>query len=101
DPSVTIKYDRASLWPKMLRAHAERAYTHWLRWWPNARDDGRNSIAQFVDDCGRVKRVMPYVMVTLGSKVFDPRDQSVQQWQDRVGPVMDALFAARVVDELI
>jgi len=98
---LDYKYDRQRWWPEMLRAHAERGYTHWLRWWPNARDDGGNSIQQFVDDCGRIKQAIKYVIVTLGSKVFDPRDQSVQQWQDRVGPLMDALFAAKVVDELI
>ena len=41
------------------------------------------------------------MIVNLGSKVFDARDQSVQQWQDRVGPIMEALFGAKVVDELI
>src|SRR5438094_964636 len=98
---LDYKYDRQRWWPQMLRAHAERGYTHWLRWWPNARDDGGNSIQQFVDDCGRIKKVIKYVVVNLGSKVFDARDQSVQQWQDRVGPIMEALFAAKVVDELI
>lgn len=103
---LDYKYDRSRWWPEMVYHHLERGYTHWLRWWPNAAYDvgygGGNSIQQFVDDCGLLKRLgMQYIQVSLGSKVFDPRDQSAQGWADRVGPVLTALLAAKVVDEII
>lgn len=98
---LDYKYDRA-LWPRMVGAHLDRGYTHWLRWWPNARDDGGNSISQFVDDCLYLKSLgMPYIIVNLGSKVFDPRDQSLREWQARVDLVIDQLTMHRAVDELI
>ena len=104
---LDYKYDRTAWWPAMVARHRERGYTHWLRWASNALYDdpqfgGNPSIAKFVDDCGQIKHLgMRYVVVSLTSKVFDPHDPTVQQYQDRVGPLLDALLAARVVDELI
>ena len=92
------KYSRANL-QAGLDLHAERGYTHWIRSWPDARDDGGCSISQFVDDCLFIKRTIPYVHVKLASKDFDPRDQTKRQWLDRVLPVMGALMAAHAVDE--
>lgn len=104
---LDYKYPR-SCWPGMLRSYAECGYTDWLRWWPNARDDGGQAIAQFVDDCGLIKRTVPFVTVSLGAKpgpegspLGDPQNQSVQQWQDRLGPILEALLAAQVVDVVI
>lgn len=97
---LDYKYDRAR-WPAMLQAHAERGYTHWVRWYSNARVDGGNSIEQFVDDCLRIKEVIPYVVVSLGSKVFEPRDMSVEAWKRYAGPILDALFKAGAADEII
>jgi len=104
---LDYKYDRTQWWPKMVDRHLERGYTHWLRWSSNALYDGSEfggnpSIPKFVDDCGLLHQLgMPYVIVSLTSKVFDPRDPTLQQYQDRVGPLLDALLAARVVDEVI
>ena len=104
---LDYKYDRAAWWPRMVDRHRERGYTHWLRWASNALYDapqygGNPSINNFVDDCGLLKHLgMAYVIVSLTSKVYDPRDPTLQQYQDRVGPLLDALLAARVVDELI
>jgi hypothetical protein len=104
---LDYKYDRSKWWPSMVDRHRERGYTHWLRWSSNALYDGPEfggnpSIAKFVDDCGLLHALgMPYVIVSLTSKVFDPRDPTLQQYQDRVGPLLDALLAARVVDEVI
>lgn len=105
---LDYKYPR-DYWPGMIRSYAEVGYDDWLRWWPNARDDGQQSINQFVDDCGYIKRTIPFVTVSLGAKpgpegappLGDPRDQSVQQWQDRVGPILTALLTAKVVDVVI
>jgi hypothetical protein len=103
---LDYKYDR-TWWPSMVDRHRERGYTHWLRWSSNALYDlpqfgGNPSINKFVDDCGLLKHLgMPYVIVSLTSKVFDPRDPTLQQYQDRVGPLLDALLSAKAVDELI
>jgi hypothetical protein len=103
---LDYKYDRSKYWPSMVARHRERGYTHWLRWASNALYDvgygGDPSINRFVDDCGLLHALgMRYVVVSLWSKVFDPRDMTPQQYQDRVGPLLDALLAARVVDEVI
>jgi hypothetical protein len=104
---LDYKYDRTEWWPSMVDRHRERGYTHWLRWSSNALYDGPEyggdpSIAKFVDDCGLLHTLgMPYVIVSLTSKVFDPRDPTLQQYQDRVGPLLEALLAAKVVDEVI
>lgn len=103
---LDYKYSRSQWWPAMVDAHRARGYTHWLRWASNALYDagygGDPSINKFVDDCGTLHRLgMPYVVVSLWSKVFDPRDMTPQQYQDRFGPLLEALLAARVVDEVI
>lgn len=103
---LDYKYDRRQWWPTMVDRHRERGYTHWLRWASNALYDtgygGDPSIAKFVDDCGLLKRLgMPYVIVSLWSKVFDPRDMTPAQYIDRFSPLLEALLAARVVDEVI
>jgi len=97
---LDYKYSRDWL-RRGLDAHAVRRYTHWVRSWPDARDDGGQSIDQFVADCLFIKQRIPYVICFLGSKDFDPRDQSAAQWIDRVGPALDALLAADAVDELV
>lgn len=57
------------------------------------------SLAQFIDTCGYVKSVMPFVHVFVGSKCFQPRDMSPAQWADYADPIMEALIDAGVVDE--
>lgn len=104
---LDYKYSRTQWWPSMVDRHLERGYTHWLRWASNALYDGvqyggNPSINAFVDDCGLLKHLgMKYVIVSLWSKVYDPRDMTPQQYQDRFGPLLDALLSARVVDETI
>jgi hypothetical protein len=102
---LDYKYDRSTWWPQMVDRHRERGYTHWCRWASNALWDpvgGDPSIPKFVDDCGLLKRLgIPYVVVSLASKVYDPRDMTPQQYQDRIGPLLMALLDAKVVDEVI
>lgn len=104
---LDYKYSRSQYWPAMVDRHLERGYTHWLRWASNALYDevvfgGNPSIEKFVDDCGLLHDLgMQYVIVSLWSKVFDPRDMTPAQYIDRVGPLLEALLDARVVDEVI
>jgi hypothetical protein len=104
---LDYKYDRKVWWPQMVDRHLERGYTHWLRWASNALWDepqygGDPSIPKFVDDCGRLKLLgMKYIVVSLASKVYDPRDMTPQEYQDRIGPLLTALLDAKVVDEVI
>lgn len=102
---LDYKYDRREWWPRMVDAHRARGYTHWCRWASNALFDpigGNPSINKFVDDCGLLHNLgMPYVIVSLASKVYDPRDMTPQQYADRIGPLLSALLAAKVIDEAI
>jgi hypothetical protein len=93
----------------VLYAHAIRAYTHFYLSWPDARDDGGLSIAQFVALCRYVKSWGFWVGVFLGAKGRaqgndidgDPRDQSPTEWQARVQPILDALLNADAADEFV
>src|SRR5262245_6271229 len=60
-----------------------------------------HSLQQFVDTCGFVKQYMRYVTCAIGSKNFQPKDMTPQQWADYAGPIMEALIRARVVDEFM
>lgn len=66
---------------------------------PNSPPGSGHSLAQVVDNHGRLKLAGFYVHSFLASKYFQPRDMSVQQFIDYAFPIMDALIAARVVDE--
>ena len=66
------------------------------------------SLEQFVETCLRLKQVQSartnlplYVAVMLGSKYFHQWNMSLQQYQDVFGPMLEALFEARAVDELV
>jgi hypothetical protein len=59
------------------------------------------SLEAFIATCLEVKRVVPYVQVMIGSKYFQPHHMSAQQWADVADPIMEALIAARAVDEFI
>lgn len=99
---LTYLLDR---WPRdwqkrILTAHAERSYTHFLLSEADSRfGPGQLSIQGLVDLCGLVKQYIRYVLMAIGSKVYNPQDQTPQQWADYAGPIMEALIAARVVDE--
>lgn len=59
------------------------------------------TLQQFVATCGLAKQYVPYVQVVLGSKYFQPQNMSPDQWAAYADPIMDALVAAKVVDEFI
>ncbi len=95
-----------------LDAYAARGYTHLklsaadsmgpVDNGPNSPPGNGQSLQQFVETCGKVKQnCIKYVQVVLGSKYFQPANMSAQQWADYADPIMDALTAARVVDEFI
>jgi hypothetical protein len=87
---------------RILERHAGYGYTHFLL---SAADSmgpspcpfgpgppGNNqSLAQFVDTVGLVSAYMPYPVVALGGKNFQPHHQSPQFWMDYAGPIMEAL----------
>lgn len=58
------------------------------------------TLDEFLETCALVKRYVPYVHVLVGSKYFQPANMSAQQWADFADPIIDALIAAGVVDEL-
>jgi hypothetical protein len=58
------------------------------------------TLQQFIDFCGYVKGYIPYVRVRLGSKDFTPWNMDLSQFRSYFDPVIDALIAAKVVDEL-
>jgi hypothetical protein len=85
---------------KILATHAGYGYTHFLLSEADSRfGPSHLSIQGLVDLAGKVKRVMPYVTMAIGSKVYNPKDMTPQQWADYAGPIMEALIAAKVVDE--
>lgn len=92
------KYDRDVWWQTIFDAHAIRGYTHFILWWPNARNDGL-SVQQFTDMACAVQQAGFHAQIGLVSKDFDPQDQSPDQWRARLAPIMDALNAAHCADE--
>jgi len=97
---LDYKYDRREWWPRMVAENAARGYTHWLRWWGNARVDGGNSEEQFVDDCLYLKSLgVPYVKVWLWAKDADPHDLSADDLKRRFESIVGKLCRANAVDE--
>jgi hypothetical protein len=82
----------------ILETHRRRGYTHFVLSWPDSRDGNGQSVAQFVATATKVKEMGFYVVVFLGSKVYDPRDASAAEWAPRIDPVLAALIAARAID---
>jgi hypothetical protein len=68
---------------------------------PNSPPGSGHSLAEVVDNHGRLKSTGLYVATFLASKYFQPHDMGVQQYQDYAFPIMDALTSAGVVDEFI
>jgi len=75
---------------------------------PNSPPGNAQTLDQFIETCLRVKAIIsardnkplsPSIM--LGSKNFHPKDMSLAQYQDVIGPIMEALFRAKACDELI
>jgi hypothetical protein len=86
---------------RILDEHRARKYSHFVLSAPDSIQGHGQSLAQFVDTCLRVKAAGFFVIVFLGSKVYQPRDQSVSQWTSYLYPLLTALFDANVVDEVI
>jgi hypothetical protein len=117
-PGVGQKYQRIFSWfldrylldfqQRYLTKYAGYLYTHFLLSAadslgptenPGKTPGAGHSLNQFIDTCGLVKRYIKYCHVRLGSKDFQPHNMSPQQWADYADPIMDALIAAKVVDE--
>lgn len=58
------------------------------------------TLDQFIDTCLLVKRYIPYVRVMIGSKYFQPGFMTASQWAEFSDPIIDALIAAKAVDEI-
>jgi len=83
---------------QILTAHAERGYTHFSLSWPDSRSYGQ-SLEQFIATCRLVKSWGFYVHVFLGSKVYDPQDETWGGWWGQVtAPVLQTLVSAGCVD---
>jgi hypothetical protein len=57
------------------------------------------TLDQFIETCLFVKKYVKYCHVRIGSKYFQPHFMTAQQWADFADPIMDALIAAKAVDE--
>lgn len=82
---------------KILIAHAERGYTHFMISWPDAADDGY-SIDQFVKMAQLVKSYGFYVHVMLGSKVHNTHDLYWHDLAPQITPILNSLITALAVD---
>jgi hypothetical protein len=83
---------------KILTGHAERGYTHFSLSWPDSRAYGQ-SLDQFIATCRLVQSWGFYVHVFLGSKDFDPWNETwVGWWGQTLAPVLQALLDAGCVD---
>jgi hypothetical protein len=96
---------------RYLTQYAQDGYTHLKRSYadscgpidngPNSPPGHGQSLDQFVASCLECKRFVPYVQVMIGSKYFQPHNMTTQQWADFADPIMDALIAAKAVDEFV
>lgn len=97
---------------KYLKLYGGYGYTHLKRSYDdscgssdslgNTRPPGNEqTLSQFVASCKSNKRYVKYVQVVLGSKYFSPWNMTLEQYQERFEPVIDALIAAKAVDEFI
>lgn len=91
------KYPRA-LWPTIFAGYAAAGCTHWVLWWPNARQDGV-SRAEFIDMCDAIKRAGFFRQIGLVSKDIDPRDQSPAEWRQYLDGDYSAFLAAGAAEE--
>jgi hypothetical protein len=117
-PGVGQKYDRIFSWfldrypldfqKEYLTKYAGFQYTHFLLSVgdslgppenPGKTPGAGHTLDQFLETCALVKRYVKYCHVRLGSKDFQPPNMTAQQWADYADPIMDALIAAKVVDE--
>jgi len=66
---------------------------------PTAPPGNGRTLEQFIETCLFVKRYVKYSRIMIGSKYFQPAFMTAQQWADFADPIMDALIAAKAVDE--
>lgn len=92
------KYDR-DLWPQIFKVYAAHGYTHWVLWIDALEAEDALTLDDFVAMCREIKRHGFYVQVGLNSKVYEPRDQTFEQWKARLEPLLDRLIAEKVIDE--
>jgi hypothetical protein len=95
---LDYKYDRR-WWETMTDVVLRAGDTHWLRWYGNARVDGRNSDEQFVDDCLYLKSRGLFVKVWLWAKDADPKDDSAANNIRRFTPIVEKMQKANCCDE--
>jgi len=117
-PGVGRKYERIFSWfldrypddfqREYLTTYGGYGYTHFLLSVgdslgppenPGKTPGAGRTLDQFIQTCALVKKYVKYCHVRLGSKDFQPHYMTAQQWADYADPIMDALIAAKVVDE--
>jgi len=117
-PGVGRKYERIFSWfldrypldfqKAYLTKYGGYGYTHFLLSVgdslgppenPGKTPGAGHTLDQFIETCRLVKKYVKYCHVRLGSKDFQPHYMTAQQWADYADPIMDALIAAKVVDE--
>ena len=96
-----IAYLYTPYWQKEIwKATAARQYTHTVLCYSNFAADKSDSLQAFVDFCGGATRYVPYVNVFFGSKDYNKKDMSAQEFIDTFAPALDAVLKASVVDEV-
>jgi hypothetical protein len=83
---------------KWLEQNQRNGYTHAIVSPPDDASQGF-SLQQQIDAYGRIKAAGLYVHVMLASKLYQPRDMTVDAFVNYAFPLMDALTSAGVVDE--
>lgn len=77
---------------------------------PQSPPGNGRTLDQFIETCRLVKRYVPYCQIMIGSKYFadfegrlgyGPNYMSAAQWAEWSDPIIDALIAAKVMDECI
>jgi hypothetical protein len=98
---LTWFYDRwdASWRAKIREAYAARGYTHFVLSWPDSRSQGV-TVDQFVALALELTDAGFFVHVMLGSKDYDPHDQTWTQLEPLMAPVLRALIAAKAVSSV-
>lgn len=93
-----------------LELYAGYGYTHLLLSYadscgpvdngPQSPPGNARTLDQFIETCRLVKQYVPFCKVMIGSKYFQPKDMSAQQWADFADPILLKLFEAKAADEV-
>lgn len=102
DRLLTYLFDRYSRdWQvRCLEEYQRRGYTHFTLSWPDSHFGSGQSLSDFLDMAALVKRYVPFVHVFLTSKVYDPAEMLLPDYQARVGEPLAAMLSSGVVDIL-